>query len=91
MEEGVCDKKWQEWKNDEEKEAECLDDTSPDKMEEDVSDINGYRNQKNYKEKEAECINDTFTDDMEEGVLIEIITKMKNMMRKKVRWNNRLW
>ena len=38
MEEGVSDKKNDKSeKNDEEKEDECLDDTSPDKMEEGVS------------------------------------------------------
>ena len=51
-------------KNDEETE----DDTSPDHMEECVSDINVDKNEKNYKEKEAECIDDTLPDEMEEGV-----------------------
>ena len=39
MEEGVSDKKNDKSDNkDEETEAECLDNTSPDKMEEDVND-----------------------------------------------------
>ena len=39
MEEGVNDIKYDNnEKNDEEKETECLDDTSPDEMEERVSD-----------------------------------------------------
>ena len=61
-------RKWQEWKKNEEKEAECLDDTSPDDMEEYGSDINDNKNEKIYKEKEAECIDDTLPDDMEECV-----------------------
>ena len=55
-------------KNDEETEAECLYHTSPDDMEDYVSDRNDENNEKNYKEKEAECINVTFHDEMEEGV-----------------------
>ena len=50
------------------KKAECLDDTSLDKMEEEVSDINDKKNEKIYKEKDSEFIDDTFPDDMEECV-----------------------
>ena len=49
MEEGVSDKKIDKSeKNDEEKEAECLDDTSPDPddMEEGVNAINDNKNEK---------------------------------------------
>ena len=38
-------------KKDEEIESECLDHTSPENMEECVSDINDYKNEKSYKEK----------------------------------------
>ena len=51
--------------NDEGKEAECLDETSPDDMEEDVSYINDNKNEKIYRGKEAEFIYDTFPDEME--------------------------
>ena len=41
MQEGVSDRKYDNnEKNDEEKEAEFLDDTSPDDMEEGVHDVN---------------------------------------------------
>ena len=50
------------------KKAECLDDTSPEEIEEYVSDINDDNIEKKYKEKEAECIDETLPDDMEEGV-----------------------
>ena len=52
MEEDVSDKKNDKSKNnDEGKEAECLDDTSPDNMEEGVSDINDIKNEKNTGKK----------------------------------------
>ena len=38
-------------KNDGEKEAECLDDTSPEEMEEYVSDINDDNIEKNARKK----------------------------------------
>ena len=37
--------------NDEVKDSECLDDTSPDDMEEDLSDINDDKNEKNTSKK----------------------------------------
>ena len=49
MEEGVSDKKMTGVKDGEETGAECLYHTSPEDMEECVSDINYYKNEKNYK------------------------------------------
>ena len=40
-------KRWQEWKNDKEKEAECPYDTSPVEMEEGVNDRRYEKNEKN--------------------------------------------
>ena len=37
------------------KKAECLDDTSPDNMEEDVSDINNNKNEKYAREKRLDA------------------------------------
>ena len=56
-------KKWQEWKNDEEKKSECLDDTSNEEIEEDVSDKK-WQKWNNDEKKEAECLDDTSPDDM---------------------------
>ena len=55
-------------KTDEGKEAEFIDDTFPDDMQEDVSDINDDKNENNYEEKEAEFIYYNFPDEMQEGV-----------------------
>ena len=55
-------KKLQEWKNDDETEAECLDYTSPENVEECVSDINDDKNEKNYRENEAEFMDENFPD-----------------------------
>ena len=38
-------------KNDEEKELGCLDDTSPDNMEDDACDKNNYKNEKKDKKR----------------------------------------
>ena len=43
------------------KKAECLDDTSPEEMEEDVSEHND-------EVKDSECLDDTSPDDMEEDL-----------------------
>ena len=54
MQEGVNDRN--DDKNEkkyEGKEAECLDDTSPDQMEEDVNDINDNKNEKYDEGEEA--------------------------------------
>ena len=56
-------------KNDEEKESECPDDTSPVDMEEGVSDRKDDKNEKNDEEKYAECADDASPVDMEKGVI----------------------
>ena len=66
--------------HDEEKEAECLDDTSPDVMDEDVSDKKITRI-KNDEKKEAECLYDTPPEDMEEDVSDKKMTRVKIMTR----------
>ena len=67
MEEDVSDindkKKWKKIR-----EAECLDNTSPDEMEEGVRDLKNDKSEKNDEEKEAEWLDDTSPEDMEEGV-----------------------
>ena len=55
-------------KNDEVKEVEYPDDTSPVDMEEGLSDIKDDNNVKYDEEKEEECLYDTSPDEMEEGV-----------------------
>ena len=69
MEEGVSDRKYDKnGKNDEEKESECLDDTSPVDIEEGVNDRKYDKNEKNDEKKEAERPYDTYPVDMDEGV-----------------------
>ena len=51
-----------------EKKAECLDYTSPDKMEDDVCDKNNDKSENNDERKEAECLDDTPLDHMEQEV-----------------------
>ena len=50
------------------KNPECLDETSPEDMEEDVSDKKNDRIENNYEGKEAECLDDTSPDKMEGDV-----------------------
>ena len=64
-----------------EKKAECLDDTSPDEMEEDVSD------KKNDEIKEAECLDDNSIDEMEEEVSDINYNKNENIYTRKERLN----
>ena len=55
-------------KMDEEKEAEYLDENSPDNIEACVYDINDDKNEKYDEEKDAECLDYTSLDYTEEGV-----------------------
>ena len=50
------------------KKAECLDDTSPEEIEEYVSDKKNDKGQNNDGVKEVECLDDTSPDDMEEDL-----------------------
>ena len=68
--------------NDKEKEAECLDNNSPDKMEEGLSDKKMTR-MKNLQERKAECLDDTFPEETEEDVSDKKMTRVKIMMGKK--------
>ena len=62
MEEGIKDiNDDRNFKSDEVKEVECLDDTSPDNMEGVVNYIN-YDKNESYEGKEAECLDDTSPD-----------------------------
>ena len=54
--------------NGEEKELGFLDETSPEEMEEDVSDKKNDKSENNDERKEAEWLDDNFLDDMEEEV-----------------------
>ena len=68
MEEGVNDiTDDKSEKNDEEKEAECLDDTSPDEMEEGVYDGNENKNEKYDEEKDKGETTDYDSTKMDEG------------------------
>ena len=83
MEEGVSDRNDDKnEKYDEEKEAECPDDTSTIDVEEGVSDRNDDNNEEIDEEKEAACLDDTSPDEIEEDVSDKKMTRMKNIMRK---------
>ena len=69
MEEGVKDRNDEiSIKNDQEKMAECPDDTPRAIIEESVSDRNYDKNENYNEEKEAECPEDTSPIEVEEGV-----------------------
>ena len=63
--------------------AECLDNTSPDEMEEGVSDNFLYRSENNDEEIEAEFLDDTSSDNIEDDVSDKKITRMKKNDEKK--------
>ena len=50
------------------KKTECLDDTSPEEIEEDVSDTKNDSRENNDKEKQIGCLYDTSTGDMEDDM-----------------------
>ena len=50
------------------KKTECLDDTSPEEIEEDVSDRNNDNSEKSDKKKELGCLDDTSPEEMEDYV-----------------------
>ena len=83
MEEGVRDTNdGKNEKYDEDKEAECPDDTSPIEVEEVLSDRNDDKNEGIDEGKESECLDDTYPDEMEEGVSDFKNDKSEKMMRK---------
>ena len=65
------------------KEAEFPDGTTPDDMEEGVSEKKDDKNERIDEEKEAACADGTSPDDMEEGVGEKKMTRMSELMRKK--------
>ena len=83
MEEGVKKNDKSE-NNDDIKEAECLDDTFLDKMEEEVSDINDNRNEKYTMKKSMNAYMTLSLMRWKNVYMIETIAKMKNMMREKM-------
>ena len=54
--------------NDNKKELECLDDTSPVDTEDDVCDKKKYNSENNYKGKELGCLDDTSPVETEDDV-----------------------
>ena len=68
---------------DDEKEAACPDDTTPDDMEVGAGDDKNDNNDKLYDEKEASCLDDTTPVDMEVGAGEKKMTRMIDLMMKK--------
>ena len=71
--------------NDDRKEAECLYDTFLDLMEEEVSDINDNKNEIYTRKKRLNAYMTLSLMIWKNVYMIETITKMKNMMRKKLK------
>ena len=64
-----------------EKKTECLDDTSPVEIEEDVSDSKNYNSENNDKKKTG-CLDDTSPEEMEDDVCNKKKTILKILTRK---------
>ena len=80
----VDEKNYKNDRFDDEKEATCLDDTTPDDMEVSVGDKKNDMKDRFDDEKEAACLDDTTPDDMEVGVGDEKkMTRMIDLMKKK--------
>ena len=65
-----------------EKKTECLDDTSPVEIEEDVSDSKNYNSENNDKKKTG-CLDDTSPEEMEDDVCDEKNDNRENIDKKK--------
>ena len=86
MEDDVCDKHITRMEKKVEKTIEWLDDTSPEEMEEDVSDQKNDKSEKNDKIKEAACLDENSLDEMEKEVS-DINDKKNEKYTKKKRLN----
>ena len=65
------------------RESECPYDTSTVDIEEGVNNRKDDKDENKDEEKDVEYPEDTYPVDIEEGIMIEMMTRMKKMIRKK--------